>query len=114
MDNLSFELNQGEGFVGHLFAIQPGDQPPRPAFVPNRCPDGVAEKKAKVVGLHIKLAVERRSNLAIVALERRMFDTEGNLAVTGIADTKDIAKLNIQRRFDLRGDFYKVWKNRLS
>jgi len=65
--------NQIQRLISHLISIDPGNYPPCPPLIFNRCPNGIAEEKAEIIDFHIELANERR-----------VFDTEGDLAVSSM------------------------------
>ena len=68
----------------------------------------IAEKEAEIISPHILLAREWRRRPAVITLERRMLNAEGNPAVAPVADMQDIAELNIKGSLDLPGDLQQL------
>lgn len=77
-------------------------------------PDRITEKKIPVVGLHINIACERRSNAAIGVFDLRMIDTKRQLFVFRTLNVQNESKFHIDdccdasRIFECLGKFTRL------
>lgn len=88
--------HDGQGFFRESSAVAKGRQLPGADLVVERLPDGIAQEKAVVIAVDKDLAGERRGDLAVFTVKRRMIDLEGQCFSLATGDVQDVAELNAQ------------------